>query len=152
MQISVVCWSRANDKNLLLGLLQSLEEQTFTDFDVNIICDRYFTQVEETDFLDFFEESGLSMVQRTTFFTNNNSNFNPAHTWWASYVRNFWLHQARGEFFLLLDDDDRIEPDFLKQCLDKWKLKTKKTGSECVILPSLYLSRQRKRNQPRFRE
>ena len=138
MKISVVCWSRANDKWLLLKFLQSLDCQTFTDFDVNIICDRKFTKSEEADFISFFEEQELGIVERTHFFTNNNSVFNPDHGWGASYVRNFWIRYAKGEFIQLLDDDNEIWPDFLDGCLKKREKLVSETKSECVILPSLY--------------
>ena len=137
-KISIVCWSRANDKWLRLKFLQSLDRQTFTDFDVNIICDRKFTKSEEADFIPFFEEQELGIVERTHFFTNNNSVFNPDHGWWASYVRNFWIRYAKGEFIQLLDDDNEIWPDFLESCLNKREKLTSETKSECVILPSLY--------------
>ena len=137
-KISVVCWSRANDKWLLLKFLQSLDRQTFTDFDVNIICDRKFTKSEESDFISFFEEQELQIVKYTHFFTNNNSVFNPEHGWWASYVRNFWIRYAKGEFIQLLDDDNEIWPDFLESCLNKREKLTSETKSECIILPSLY--------------
>lgn len=138
MKISVVCWSRANDKWLLLRFFQSLESQTLKDFDVNIICDRKFTKAEESDFLSFFEEQELEVIKRTHFFTNNNSVFNPDHGWWASYVRNFWIKYANGEFIQLFDDDNEVGPDFLENCLNKRKNLTTETKAECVILPSLY--------------
>ncbi|MBO7505066.1 hypothetical protein J6T66_02735 [bacterium] len=56
-----------------------LNSQTFTDFDVNIICDRKFTKAEESDFISFFDDQDLEVVKRTHFFTNNNSVFNPEH-------------------------------------------------------------------------
>ena len=138
MKVSVVCWSRANDKWLLLKFLQSLEFQTFHDFDVNIICDRKFTKAEESDFLAFFDEQCLEIIKRTHFLTNNNSVFNSDHGWWASYVRNFGIKYAKGEFIQLFDDDNEVEPDFLEKCLKKRKEITSETKSECVILPSLY--------------
>ena len=138
MKISVVCWSRANDKWLLLKFLKTLELQTFTDFDVNIICDRKFTKSEETDFISFFQEQGLEIIKRTHFFTNNNSVFNPDHGWWASYVRNFWIRYAKGEFIQLFDDDNEVDSDFLESCLKKRETINSETKSECVILPSLY--------------
>lgn len=138
MQISVVCWSRAKDKSLILWFLQSLNSQTFTDFDVNIVCDRNFSKSEECNFLEFFYKQNLKIMKRTKFFTNNNSNFNPNHTWWASYVRNFWLLNAKWKFIQLFDDDNRVWPDFLAQCMNKWEEKTKKYNSDCIILPSLY--------------
>jgi len=138
MKISVVCWSRANDKWLLLRFLQALDCQTFTDFDVNIICDRKFTKSEESDFISFFEEQELEIVKHTHFFTNNNSVFNPDHWWWASYVRNFWIEYAKGEFIQLLDDDNEIWPDFLEKCIKQREKLTFETKTECIILPSLY--------------
>ena len=79
MEISVVCGSRAKDKTLLLNFLKMLDLQTFTDFDVNIVCDRRFTINEELDFLSFFQKQELEIINRTNFFTNNNSGFNPNH-------------------------------------------------------------------------
>jgi len=79
MKISVVCGSRAKDKQLLLNFFRMLNSQTFTDFDVNIICDRKFTEIEESDFISFFQNQDLEVVDRAYFFTHNNSNFNPNH-------------------------------------------------------------------------
>lgn len=79
MKISVVCGSRAKDMRLLLNFLEMLDLQTFRDFDVNIVCDRKFSKSEESDFLSFFKEQNLEIINRTHFFTNNNSDFNPDH-------------------------------------------------------------------------
>ena len=79
MKISVVCGSRAKDMGLLLNFLKKLDLQTFRDFDVNIVCDRKFSKSEESDFLSFFKEQNLEIINRTHFFTNNNSDFNPDH-------------------------------------------------------------------------
>ena len=138
MKISVVCGSRARDKALLLNFFKMLESQTFTDFDVNIVCDRNFTKSEESDFTSFFQNQELEIINRTRFFTNNNSVFNPNHWWWASYVRNFGIQNVKGEFIQLFDDDNEVAPDFLENCLKKREEKTRETNSECVILPSLY--------------
>ncbi len=138
MKVSVVCGSRARDRNLLLAFLKMLNTQTFQNFDVNIVCDRKFTKSEESDFLSFFDEQELEIMKRTHFFTNNNSVFNPDHGRWASYVRNFGIQNVKGEFIQLFDDDNEVEPDFLEKCLKKWEEITSETNSECVILPSLY--------------
>ncbi len=138
MRISVVCGSRARDKTLLLSFLRMLDVQTFTDFDVNIVCDRNFTKSEESDFISFFQNQDLKIINRTSFITNNNSDFDPNHDWWASYVRNFWLKQVKGEFIQLFDDDNEVTSDFLEKSLKKREEKTAETESECVILPSLY--------------
>ncbi len=138
MKISVVCGSRANDKWLLLSFFQSLETQTFTDFDVNMVCDRNFIKSEESDFLEFLENQELEVIKRTKFFTNNNSDFNPNHWWWASYVRNFGIQKAKWEFIQLFDDDNEVEADFLEKCLEKRENLNSKDSWEYVILPSLY--------------
>lgn len=138
MKISVVCGSRANNKELLLKFLQMLNCQTFKDFDVNIVCDRKFTKAEELDFTSFFEEQDLEVVTHTRFFTNNNSDFNPNHGGWASYVRNFGINKAKWEFIQLFDDDNEAEPNFLESCLNKREILTSKLQTECIILPSLY--------------
>lgn len=138
MKISVVCGSRARDLTLLLKFLKMLDMQTFRDFDVNIVCDRNFTEKEESEFISFLKNQNLEAIKRTSFFTNNNSEFNPNHGWWASYVRNFGIQKARGEFIQLFDDDNEVDPEFLENCLKKREELTEKTKSECVILPSLY--------------
>ena len=138
MKISVVCGSRSKDKILLLNFLKMLDQQTFTDFDINIVCDRDFTKDEESEFLSFFKKQYLEIINRTHFFTNNNSDFNPNHNWWASYVRNFWLKQAKGEFIQLFDDDNEVDPDFLENCLKKRENLNSKDNWEYVVLPSLY--------------
>lgn len=138
MKISVVCGSRAKDTQLLLRFLKMLDNQTFLDFDVNIVCDRDFTQREESEFILFFEKQNLEVVKRTHFFTNNNSEFNPEHRWWASYVRNFWLQNVTGEFIQLFDDDNEVDSEFLENCLKKWGKLSAKNNWEYVILPSLY--------------
>ncbi len=138
MKISVVCGSRANNKELLLQFLQSLNNQTFKDFDVNIVCDRKFTEEEEKKFIDYFNHCGLDVVNRTCFFTNNNSDFDPHHAWWASFVRNFWINKAQWDFIQLFDDDNTINPEFLEDCLNKWETFTHINNCDCVILPTLY--------------
>ena len=115
-----------------------LDAQTFRDFDVNIVCDRNFSKLEESDFLSFFDSQDLEIIPCTHFITNNNSDFNPEHWWWASYVRNFGIQKAKGEFIQLFDDDNEVGADFLENCLKKRENLTTETKSECVILPSLY--------------
>jgi hypothetical protein len=79
MKISIVCGSRAKDTTLLLKFFQMLNKQTFKDFDVNIACDRNFTKSEESEFLTFFHSQNLDVINRTHFFTNNNSDFNSTY-------------------------------------------------------------------------
>lgn len=115
-----------------------LDSQNFKDFDVNIVCDRKFIKNEELDFVSFFKEQSLEVINRTHFYTNNNSEFNPNHGWWASYVRNFGIQKVKWEFIQLFDDDNEVGPDFLENCLKKREQLYLEWGWEYVILPSLY--------------
>ena len=49
---------------------------------------------------------------------------------------NFCLKQARGDYFLLLHDDDRIDPDFVDVCMKAGEFKTDKgiirTGTRII--------------------
>jgi hypothetical protein len=56
-----------------------LNVQTFSDFDVNIVCDRKFSKDEESQFFSFFKNQNLEIIKRTYFYTNINSDFNPDH-------------------------------------------------------------------------
>ena len=138
MKISVVCGTRAKNLEMLLKFLKMLDSQTFKDFDINIVCDRKFSKNENEKFLWFFQNKDLEVINHTRFFTNINSEFNPDHNWGASYVRNFWIKQAKWEFIQLFDDDNEVDSSFLGKCLEKWENLTKKTKSDCIILPSLY--------------
>jgi glycosyltransferase involved in cell wall biosynthesis len=44
--------------------------------------------------------------------------FRQPHNIGANNNFNFCLQQARGDYFLLLHDDDRIDPDFVEACMD----------------------------------
>lgn len=138
MQISVICWTRANNQELLLWFLKTLNEQTFTDFDVLIICDRHFNKKEEANFISYFESKNLKIFKNIKFYTHNNSSFNDKHSWWASYVRNFWILNATWKFIQLFDDDNRISPTYLEDELKIRKNLTKNDEkNEFIILPTI---------------
>ena len=86
-----------------------IEKQTLKTFDVNVVCDREFKWNEWKNFLNEFKDIKLNL----NFFSHKNSDFKPHSKGWASYVRNFWIDQAKGEYIQLFDDDNEIEDNYL---------------------------------------
>ena len=54
--ISVVIPSRATNLVLLKKIFSCLEKQTFTEFEVVVVCDRDFNEFERKGFLNEFEK------------------------------------------------------------------------------------------------
>jgi glycosyltransferase involved in cell wall biosynthesis len=52
---------------------------------------------------------------------------------------NFCLHQARGTFFLLLHDDDLIDPEFVQDCMEACRRSAAEAGEVGVIRTGLRL-------------
>lgn len=140
MKISVVIGTRANEYSLphIRRILQSLLNQTFKSFDINLICDRKFETEEEFElfqkgFLDLRDQFPNKFV-----FTNLNSDFIPQSTGKASSVRNFWMQHATGEFIQLLDDDNAFDENFFETELERYHTIKKEEKSECIFCPTLY--------------
>ena len=132
-KVSVVIPSRATNYELLFSLFSCLENQSFQDFEVVVVCDRNFSEGEWNDFLKKFSKYSLDLK----FLSHRNSKFLPQSQWGASYTRNFWIDNAKGEYVQLLDDDNRIDADYLKKALayhDKFK---KWYNKEVFITPTL---------------
>jgi cellulose synthase/poly-beta-1,6-N-acetylglucosamine synthase-like glycosyltransferase len=71
--ISVVIPSRATNLELLKNIFSCLEKQTFTEFEVIVVCDRDFKESERKNFLGEFDKYKLDI----SFFSCVNSNFVP---------------------------------------------------------------------------
>lgn len=131
--ISIVIPSRANSLDLLDELFWCFEKQTIKDFEVVVVCDRDFEKKEWEDFLNYF--SGLFFPCR--FLSHFNSSFVPHSKWGASYVRNFWIDNAKWEYIQLLDDDNQIDEDYLEKVLKYHKEYLKIYKTEVFITPTL---------------
>jgi glycosyltransferase involved in cell wall biosynthesis len=71
--ISVVIPSRATNLVLLKNVFSCLEKQTFSEFEVIVVCDRDFKDDERKNFLGEFNRNKLNI----SFFSHVNSNFIP---------------------------------------------------------------------------
>ena len=131
--ISVVIPSRANNTKLLKQIFSCLEKQTLKTFDVNVVCDREFKWNEWKDFLSEFEDIKLNL----NFFSHENSDFKPHSKGWASYVRNFWIDQAKGEYIQLFDDDNEIDENYLDMTYAFYEKFKKWYWKEVFITPTL---------------
>ena len=132
-KVSVVIPSRANDLRLLGNIFHCLEQQTFKDFEVIVVCDRTFTTNEWKEFLVCFKNFSLSF----NFCSHRNTPFKPQNKWGASYVRNFWINQACGEYVQLFDDDNEIDKDYLKKAVSYHEKFVKWYWKEVFITPTL---------------
>lgn len=135
--ISIVIPARVQDCQLLIGILQCLQKQTLQDFEVIIVCDRIFSQIE-WEFLNYFLDIKTKKELKVRLFSHFNSDFIPKSAWGASYVRNFGIKQARGEFIQLFDDDNRFNPDYLQKAFDLYQTMKTKLKTEVIITPTLY--------------
>ncbi len=108
MKLSVVIPTRG-DQNMK-NIIECLQKQTFEDFDVIFVVDK---DLKDT-------EAFASSDKRIHFITNLNSTFRTQRDerepmiWWnASTLRNYWIRSAKGEYILLMDDDERFDNEYL---------------------------------------
>lgn len=134
--ISVVIPARVQTVTSLSKVLQALERQVFIDFEVIIVCDRFFGKVE-WEYLYYWAQQHFTISDRIRFFSHLNSDFVPKSAGGASYVRNFGIMQSRGEFVLLLDDDNSFDAEYLALCMHYYQEYAQKLDAEVVLTPTL---------------
>lgn len=138
MKLSIVIPTRG-DQNMK-NIIACLQEQTFKDFEVHFILDRTIMNYELR-----IADCGLSTLDgRFHFITNLNSSFRtqrddkePMIGGNASTLRNYWIKAAKGEFILLMDDDERFEDDYLKKNIEFREKYRKIIKKDFVLTPTL---------------
>lgn len=136
--MSIIIPSRAQDPLLLQGILDALAVQSLLDFEVLIICDRYFSEQEWKEFLQFFTAyEGGKLQGKISFLSHCNSDFKPQSKGGASAVRNYGIKHARGSFIQLFDDDNRFATDYLETVLSLYENYRYQLGKEVIITPTL---------------
>ena len=98
--IAIPTFNRAN--GFLRQALQSAVSQTYTNLEI-IVSDNCSTD-NTGGLVDSFSDSRIIYYKQAENIGANN-NF------------NFCVQQAKGAFFLLLNDDDTIDNDFLETCV-----------------------------------
>ena len=98
--IAIPTYNRAD--YFLKQALKSALDQTYQNIEI-IVSDNCSTDNTESVVRDFSDSKIQYFRQTTNIGANNNF--------------NFCVQVAKGEYFLLLQDDDLIDPDFIEVCL-----------------------------------
>lgn len=138
MKLSIVIPTRG-DQNMS-NIIECLQTQTFKDFEVIFVLDKTITNYELR-----ITDSGLKHLDhRFHVITNLNSDFrskrdaNDPRIWWnASELRNYGIRAAKGEFILLMDDDEWFEDDYIHNYLLLWEQYRKIVWQDFVLCPTL---------------
>lgn len=101
VSVAIATYNRAD--GYLREALASAVDQTYPNLEI-IVSDNCSEDDTETLVRSFDDPRVRYFRQETNIGANRNS--------------NFCLDQARGAYFLLLHDDDRIDPDFVEVCMD----------------------------------
>lgn len=132
MKLSIVVPTRW-DQNMK-NIMECLRRQTFRDFEVVFVVDKNLTEPGEF----------VSPDDRVRFITNLNSSFrskrdaNDPRIWWnASQLRNYWIAASRGDFILLVDDDDWFDDDYLEKYFQFRDQYTHMFHNDFVLCPTL---------------
>lgn len=120
------------------NMIACLQTQTFKDFEAIFIVDKNLTNTWK------IWEEFISDDDRIRFITNLNSDFRSkrdmfdARIWGnASELRNYGIKAAKGEFILLLDDDDWFEDDYFQAYLSLREKYKKIVWQDFVLCPTL---------------
>ncbi len=131
MKLSVVIPTRW-DQNMK-NIMECFHTQTFKDFEVVFVVDKH---------LDAWSKIQDSWNIR--YITNLNSSFRsqrdekePMIGGNASTLRNYWIKAARGEFILLMDDDEWFEDDYLEKNISLWTRYRAIIKKDFVLTPTL---------------
>ncbi len=129
MKISVVIPTRG-DQNME-NILTCLQAQTFEDFEVIFVVDKTIADYELR-----ITNSGLKNIDtRFHVITNLNSSLRPNNN--ASVLRNYWIKAAKGEYILLMDDDEQFDSDYLEKNLSLRGRYREKSDKDFVLTPTL---------------
>ena len=131
MKLSIVIPTRW-DQNME-NISECLQRQSFKDFEVIFVVDKHLT-----------EEGEFRSHDDIHYITNLNSSFRtqrdakePMIGWNASVLRNYWIKAAKGDFILLMDDDEQFDHDYLEKNIslrEKYRHIVKK---DFVLTPTL---------------
>ena len=138
MKLSIVIPTRW-DQNMK-NTMECLLGQTFTDFEVIFVLDKTIADYEL-----WISDSGLkNMDTRFCFITNLNSLLrskrdanDPRIGGNASELRNYGIKAAKGEFILLMDDDEQFDVQYLEQNFALWEKYKHIIFQDFVLCPTL---------------
>jgi glycosyltransferase involved in cell wall biosynthesis len=125
ISIVVPCF---NQEAYIGETLQSVLKQTYTDWECIVVNDGSHDGSQAV--IDRFAKQDGRFLP----FTKANGG--------VASARNFGFAQARGEFFVPLDGDDTLHPDFIRRCVERFEsrpdtdlvhTKTKRMGESSKV-------------------
>ncbi len=132
MKLSIVIPTRW-DQNMQ-NMIACLQAQTYKDFEIIFVVDKNLTVMWEF----------ASDDPRISFITNLNSSFrskrdvnDPMIGGNASQQRNYGINIAKGEFILLMDDDEWFSDDYLVKYFQFRDIYRKRIWKDLVLCPTL---------------
>ena len=103
--------------DLLIRLLQSIQEQTYTDYEVIVVDDCSPNRNEYTTVI----QQASSLFHEFSFLRNESNQGAP-------YSRNRGIYQAKYDLVALVDDDDEWLPEKLARQVEIFKRETEHVG------------------------
>lgn len=134
MLVSVVIPSRWDSK-VLEGILHSLEKQTFSDFEVNLVVDISFDRA--SDFV-VWEKDIRSKYKKLDL--NIFSHISHPHGWKhhnASFLRNIGIKHAQWTYINIFDDDVIFDKEYLEKTVAYSQKFSQKIWKDVVIAPTM---------------
>ncbi len=146
-KISIVIPSRWNIDNML-NIFWCLQKQTFQNFNVYLIIDSFldldwYQKIQSNLIKKYklnpqdFSQGNWVRDKKYNLVSNLNSDFGSQKGEWASYVRNYGLDIADGEFINFFDDDIIFDDNYLQQSLDCRKSFRNEIWKDFVLTPTL---------------
>jgi len=136
MLISIAVHSRGTihyNKHIISCFLH----QTYQQRELVFVVDEKFTSERYQEWLNEITDNQWEAFLKENnirIFTLLDSVFIPHN---VSSMRNFAIHQARGTFINLMDDDEDFPADYLEKSLAYWEKYTHLLNKKIIITPTL---------------
>lgn len=100
------------------NILKSINSQTVVPSRITFIVDKEISSQQAQENTYFLSRSLDEELQGSLrFITHLNSDFVPFR--WISYVRNFWIDNAKYDNIIFIDDDNEFAPTFFEKLVNQ---------------------------------
>ena len=123
--VSVIIPVGPGHEQVLIDALDSLEGQTYRNWEAIVIMDGTFARFQgvdvdkRTDPDQYFPDAFYEFKKAYPYVRFLTIGDGPKG---AGFARNFGVERARGKFLLFLDADDWLYPEAIQKMLDAWEL------------------------------
>lgn len=134
MTLSIIVPSRWTHKNII-WILDSLNNQSYQKFELNLLIDSILTQQDYNLYIDLINKHATLIKEKVNLICNLNSDFESNHV--VSYIRNYWVTNAKGNFIFMLDDDNKFDPRFLQKIVEYRESMKLRVGKDFLLWPTI---------------